>query len=274
MQGEEATEQIVNALADANSCNQLDALIVGRGGGSLEDLWSFNTEPVARAIANSRLPVISAVGHEIDFTIADFVADLRAPTPSAAAELVSPDGQQMLNQLTRYQTLLADIQRRILGGYQQQLDHLQKRLQHPGTKLQQQAQHLDHLDIRLRRAITSTLDSYKVQSNQLNDQLFRQNPRDQLKEKQQKLSTAVKQLGKAVSQRQERLQLKLTQSMHLLDTVSPLKTLGRGYAVIRNSNGEIINSVDRVNVDDQLTGQLADGELLLAVADKNNKTLG
>ena len=274
VQGEEATEQIVNALADANSCNQLDALIVGRGGGSLEDLWSFNTEPVARAIANSRLPVISAVGHEIDFTIADFVADLRAPTPSAAAELVSPDGQQMLNQLTRYQTLLADIQRRILGGYQQQLDHLQKRLQHPGTKLQQQAQHLDHLDIRLRRAITSTLDSYKVQSNQLNDQLFRQNPRDQLKEKQQKLSTAVKQLGKAVSQRQERLQLKLTQSMHLLDTVSPLKTLGRGYAVIRNSNGEIINSVDRVKVDDQLIGQLADGELLLAVADKNNKTLG
>ena len=274
VQGEEATEQIVNALADANSCNQLDALIVGRGGGSLEDLWSFNTEPVARAIANSRLPVISAVGHEIDFTIADFVADLRAPTPSAAAELVSPDGQQMLNQLTHYQTLLADIQRRILGGYQQQLDHLQKRLQHPGTKLQHQAQHLDHLDIRLRRAITSTLDSYKVQSNRLNDQLFRQNPRDQLKEKQQKLSTAVKQLGKAVSQRQERLQLKLTQSMHLLDTVSPLKTLGRGYAVIRNSNEEIINSVDRVNVDDQLTGQLADGELLLAVADKNNKTLG
>lgn len=274
VQGEEATEQIVNALADANSCNQLDALIVGRGGGSLEDLWSFNTEPVARAIANSRLPVISAVGHEIDFTISDFVADLRAPTPSAAAELVSPDEQQMLNQLTRYQTLLADIQRRILGGYQQQLDHLQKRLQHPGTKLQQQAQHLDHLDIRLRRAITSTLDSYKVQSNQLNDQLFRQNPRDQLKEKQQKLSTAVKQLGKAVSQRQERLQLKLTQSMHILDTVSPLKTLGRGYAVISNSNGEIINSVDRVNVDDQLTGQLADGELLLAVADKNNKTLG
>jgi exodeoxyribonuclease VII large subunit len=274
VQGEEATEQIVNALADANSCNQLDALIVGRGGGSLEDLWSFNTEPVARAIANSRLPIISAVGHEIDFTIADFVADLRAPTPSAAAELVSPDGQQMLNQLTRYQTLLADIQRRILGGYQQQLDHLQKRLQHPGTNLQQKAQHLDHLDIRLRRAITSTLDSYKVQSNQLNDQLFRQNQRDQLKEKQQKLSTAVKQLGKAVSQRQERLQLKLTQSMHLLDTVSPLKTLGRGYAVIRNSNGEIINSVDRVNVDDQITGQLADGELLLAVADKNNKTLG
>ncbi|MGB2102672.1 MAG: exodeoxyribonuclease VII large subunit [Porticoccaceae bacterium] len=274
VQGEEATEQIVNALADANNCEQLDAIIVGRGGGSLEDLWSFNTEPVARAIAASRLPIISAVGHEIDFTIADFVADLRAPTPSAAAELISPDGQQMHTQFARYQSLLSDIQRRILGGYQQQLNHLQKRLQHPGAKLQQQAQHLDHLDIRLRRAITSTIDGYKVQSNQLNDQLCRQNPRYQLEEKQQKLSIAVKQLAKTISQKQERLQLKLAQSMHLLDTVSPLKTLGRGYAVIRNSNGEIINSVDRVNLDDQLTGQLADGELLLAVANKNNKTLG
>ena len=180
----------------------------------------------------------------------------------------------MHTQFARYQSLLSDIQRRILSGYQQQLNHLQKRLQHPGAKLQQQAQHLDHLDIRLRRAITSTIDGYKVQSNQLNDQLCRQNPRYQLEEKQQKLSIAVKQLAKTISQKQERLQLKLAQSMHLLDTVSPLKTLGRGYAVIRNSNGEIINSVDRVNLDDQLTGQLADGELLLAVANKNNKTLG
>ena len=103
VQGEEATDQIVNALADANRCEQIDALIVGRGGGSLEDLWSFNTEPVARAIAASRLPIISAVGHEIDFTIADFVADLRAPTPSAAAELVSPDSLQIQNQLYRIQ---------------------------------------------------------------------------------------------------------------------------------------------------------------------------
>jgi exodeoxyribonuclease VII large subunit len=274
VQGDEASAQIVKALADANSCHNLDALIISRGGGSLEDLWSFNTEEVARAIAASRLPTISAVGHEVDFTIADFVSDLRAPTPSAAAELISPDGQQMFAQFSRYQSLLNDIQRRILSGYQQQLGHLQKRLQHPGTKLQQQAQHLDHLDIRLRRAISAKLDGYRSRGDQLTDQLCRQNPKYQVEDKQQQLSLTVKQLKKAIRHKQERLQLKLAQSVHLLDTVSPLKTLGRGYAVIRNTQGEVINSVDGVNKDDSLTGQLGDGQLLLTVSAKNNKTLG
>ena len=274
VQGDEAPAQIIKALADANSCQHLDALIISRGGGSLEDLWSFNTEEVARAIAASRLPIISAVGHEIDFTIADFVSDLRAPTPSAAAELISPDGQQMHAQFSRYQSLLYDIQRRMLGGYQQQLGHLQKRLQHPGTKLQQQAQHLDHLDIRLRRAISAKLEAYRIQGNQLTEQLCRQSPKYQIEAKQQKLSLAVKQLKKAINQKQERLELKLVQSMHLLDTVSPLKTLGRGYAVVRNTDGKVINSIDGVTTGDSLTGQLADGQLLLAVTAKNNKTLG
>lgn len=274
VQGDEAPAQITKALSDANSCEDLDAIIIGRGGGSLEDLWSFNNEMVARAIAASRLPTISAVGHEVDFTIADFVADLRAPTPSAAAELISPDGQQMIGQFARYQMLLKDIQQRIIGGYQQQLSHLQKRLQHPGNKLQQQSQLLDHLDIRLRRAIESKLDSYRVQCKQLSDQLGRQNPQYQLQENQQKLSALVKQLARAISQKQEKLQLKLAQSMHLLDTVSPLKTLGRGYAVIRNADGEVVNSVAKAETDDCLTGQLADGELLLKVTAKNNKTLG
>ena len=274
VQGDEAPAQIVKALDDANSHHGLDALIIGRGGGSLEDLWSFNTESVARAMAASRLPTISAVGHEVDFTIADFVADLRAPTPSAAAELISPDGQQMYTQFTRYQSLLNDIQQRILSGYQQQLRHLQKRLQHPGSKLQQQAQLLDHLDIRLRRAIASKLDGYRAKGNQLSDQLYRQNPQHQLEEKQLKLSVVVKQLVRAINQKQERLELKLAQSMHLLDTVSPLKTLGRGYAVIRDQQDEVISSVNAVASGDCLKGHLADGELLLKVSDKNNNTLG
>ena len=274
VQGEEAPAQIVSALTDANSCEHLDVLIVGRGGGSLEDLWSFNSETVAQAIAASRLPIISAVGHEVDFTIADFVADLRAPTPSAAAELVSPDGQQMYAQFTHFQTSLTESLLRTFLNLKQQLNHLHKRLQHPGSKLQQQAQHLDHLEIRLRRAIRAKLDNYRVKSNQLSNQLGRQNPKYQLEEKQQKLSYLAKELGKAISQKQERLQLKLAQSIHLLDTVSPLKTLGRGYAVIRNSDGKVVNSVAKVSQDDCLTGQLADGELLLKLTDKNNKTLG
>jgi exodeoxyribonuclease VII large subunit len=274
VQGEEAPAQIVSALADANSHHGLDALIISRGGGSLEDLWAFNSEQVARAIATSALPIISAVGHEIDFTIADFVADLRAPTPSAAAEIISPDSQQIQTQLNRLQQSLTESLQRNLFGFKQQLNHLQKRLQHPGSRLQQQAQHLDHLDIRLRRAISSKLDGYRAKGNQLSDQLYRQNPQHQLKEKQLKLSVVVKQLVRAISQKQERLELKLAQSMHLLDTVSPLKTLGRGYAVIRDQQGEVISSVKAVATGDCLKGQLADGELLLEVSDKNNKTLG
>jgi exodeoxyribonuclease VII large subunit len=274
VQGEEAPAQIVSALADANSHHGLDALIISRGGGSLEDLWAFNSEQVARAIAKSALPIISAVGHEIDFTIADFVADLRAPTPSAAAEIISPDSQQIQTQLNRLQQSLTESLQRNLFGFKQQLNHLQKRLQHPGSRLQQQAQHLDHLDIRLRRAISTKLDGYRAKGNQLSDQLYRQNPQHQLEEKQLKLSVVVKQLVRAISQKQERLELKLAQSMHLLDTVSPLKTLGRGYAVIRDQQGEVISSVNAVATGDCLKGQLGDGELLLEVSDKNNKTLG
>jgi exodeoxyribonuclease VII large subunit len=274
VQGEEAPAQIVSALADANSHHGLDALIISRGGGSLEDLWAFNSEQVARAIAKSALPTISAVGHEIDFTIADFVADLRAPTPSAAAEIISPDSQQIQTQLNRLQQSLTESLQRNLFGFKQQLNHLQKRLQHPGSRLQQQAQHLDHLDIRLRRAISTKLDGYRAKGNQLSDQLYRQNPQHQLEEKQLKLSVVVKQLVRAISQKQERLELKLAQSMHLLDTVSPLKTLGRGYAVIRDQQGEVISSVNAVATGDCLKGQLADGELLLEVSDKNNITLG
>lgn len=274
VQGEDAPAQIVSALADANSHHGLDALIISRGGGSLEDLWAFNSEQVARAIATSVLPIISAVGHEIDFTIADFVADLRAPTPSAAAEIISPDSQQIQTQINRLQQSLTESLQRNLFGFKQQLNHLQKRLQHPGSRLQQQAQHLDHLDIRLRRAISTKLDGYRAKGNQLSDQLYRQNPQHQLEEKQLKLSVVVKQLVRAISQKQERLELKLAQSMHLLDTVSPLKTLGRGYAVIRDQQGEVISSVNAVATGDCLKGQLADGELLLEVSDKNNKTLG
>jgi exodeoxyribonuclease VII large subunit len=270
VQGEEATEQIVNAITDANRCEQLDALIVGRGGGSLEDLWSFNTESVARAIAASRLPVISAVGHEIDFTIADFVADLRAPTPSAAAELISPDGQQIHAQLTRYQSLLSDIQRRIIGSYQQQLGHLQKRLQHPGSKLQQQTQLLDHLDIRLTRAMQNKLKECQQRRNQLADQLRIQTPKKRLQNSRQNIADSLGRLTKAMAQKQQTMQLKLEQNMHLLDTVSPLKTMGRGYSVIRDTQGKVVNSTQKVAKGDSVTGQLKDGQLILQVTDKNN----
>ena len=274
VQGDQAPQQIVSALTDANSCNNLDLLIVSRGGGSLEDLWPFNDEAVARAIASSRLPVISAVGHEVDFTIADFVADLRAPTPSAAAELVSPNSEDIQAQFANYKTLLTETMQRVIRQYNQQLNHLHKRLQHPGSRLQQQTQHLDHLDIRLRRAMAAMLGKQRLQADKLTAQLVRHSPKQPLQTKQQQLSGALKQLGRAITQQQHRRQDKLNQAMHLLDTVSPLKTLGRGYAVIRNQEGAVVNSVDTVSKGDSLRSQMADGELLLQVTDKNTNRLG
>ncbi len=180
VQGAPAAAQIVDAISNANRHGQCDALIVGRGGGSLEDLWPFNEEIVARAIFASEIPIVSAVGHEVDFTIADFVADLRAPTPSAAAELLSPDGEDMLNQFEGFEILLGEAMVRKIRQLEQRTDYLQKRLQHPGRKLQEQAQHLDHLDIRLRRAIAGNMQQQASRMNSLQDKLVRQSPRQAL----------------------------------------------------------------------------------------------
>ncbi|MGB1868844.1 MAG: exodeoxyribonuclease VII large subunit [Porticoccaceae bacterium] len=273
VQGEQAAGQIVDALTLANQHGQCDALIVGRGGGSLEDLWSFNEESVARAIFASDIPVVSAVGHEVDFTIADFVADLRAPTPSAAAELLSPDGEEMLKQFEGLELLLAEATIRKIRQLEQRTDYLQKRLQHPGRKLQEQSQHLDHLDIRLRRAMAGKLQQQRLQGQSLQDRLLRQSPSDAIALRKQAVATSVKQMIRAVNQQLETKQNQTAQAMHLLDTVSPLKTLGRGYSIIRDKQNAVVRSVTEVQAGDQLKGQLVDGELVLAVTGSSDKRL-
>ena len=273
VQGEQAAGQIVQAISDANQHGECDALIVGRGGGSLEDLWPFNEETVARAIFASEIPVVSAVGHEVDFTIADFVADLRAPTPSAAAELLSPDGEEMLNQFEGFEILLADAVTRKIRHLEQRTDYLQKRLQHPGRKLQEQAQHLDHLDIRLRRAMAGKMQQQTTQMQIAQDRLVRQSSKEAIAQRKQAVANSVKQMMRAVSQQVELKQSKTAQAMHLLDTVSPLKTLGRGYSIIRDSNDKVVKTVAQVSAGDTLRGQLTDGEVVFSVTETTTKTL-
>jgi exodeoxyribonuclease VII large subunit len=265
VQGEQAAGQIVEAINNAQHLGQCDALIVGRGGGSLEDLWPFNEESVARAIFASEIPVISAVGHEIDFTIADFVADLRAATPSAAAELISPDGEDMLNQFEGFELLLAEAMVRKTHLLSQQVSNLHKRLQHPGRKLQEQAQHLDHLDIRLRRAVNSKLQQQRLRMDNLQGKLARVHPADAIINRQQLVASYIKQISRAVAQQLEVKKSKTAQAMHLLDTVSPLKTLGRGYSIIRDDQGAVIKTVDGVSAGDNLKSQMADGEIFFTV---------
>lgn len=273
VQGDQAPAQIVDAIESANQQGQCDALIVGRGGGSLEDLWSFNEEIVARAIFNSTIPVVSAVGHEVDFTIADFVADLRAPTPSAAAELLSPDGEAMLNQLGRYQQQLTEALDRTIKQLSFKVDYLQKRLQHPGKKLQQQSQHLDHLEIRLRRAVLATIESLKAKTQSVTQPLQRCNPNQTILDYQQRVADVIQLMSRSINLQLDQRQKRVNQSMHLLDAVSPLKTVGRGYAIIRDQQNTVVKTVDKVNTGDQLRGQLADGEILFAVTETNNKRL-
>ena len=273
VQGEQAAGQIVQAISDANQHGECDALIVGRGGGSLEDLWPFNEEAVARAIFVSEIPVVSAVGHEVDFTIADFVADLRAPTPSAAAGLLSPDGEEMLNQFEGFEILLADAVTRKIRHLEQRTDYLQKRLQHPGRKLQEQAQHLDHLDIRLRRAMAGKMQQQTTQMQIAQDRLVRQSSKEAIAQRKQAVANSVKQMMRAVSQQVELKQSKTAQAMHLLDTVSPLKTLGRGYSIIRDSNDKVVKTVAQVSAGDTLRGQLTDGEVVFSVTETTTKTL-
>ena len=265
VQGDLAAGQIVEAIEMANQHGHCDALIVGRGGGSLEDLWPFNEEKVARAIFNSHTPVISAVGHEVDFTIADLVADLRAPTPSAAAELISPDGNEILSQFFALETLLIEAEARKINELSQQVAHLQKRLQHPGRKLQEQAQHLDHLDIRLGRAMKNKLQEQRYRNQSLRDNLLRHNPGQAIQRQKLVLINTIKALSKTVGQQVNDKRTKTAQAMHLLDTVSPLKTLARGYSVIRNNEGAVIKTIDDVRRGDTLKGQVTDGEISFAV---------
>jgi len=265
VQGDQAAGQIVEAIANANQDGRCDALIVGRGGGSLEDLWPFNEEVVARAVFHSKIPIISAVGHEIDFTITDFIADLRAPTPSAAAELISPNGDEMAAQLSGLQTLLSDAMSRRLQRLEQKTNDLRNRLQHPGRKLQEQTQHLDHLDIRLKRSMQAMVQLYRHRMTLSRDRLLRQHPRDALVQKKQHMNNVVIRLSKAVGQQLRQKMNHTEQTLHLLDAVSPLKILGRGFSVIRNDNNQVVKSTTSVRPGENLRARLSDGELHVEV---------
>ena len=273
VQGEQAAGQIISAIESANHQAQCDVLIVGRGGGSLEDLWPFNEESVARAMFASKIPVIGAVGHEVDFTIADFVADLRAPTPSAAAELISPDGDDILRQFIGFEILLADAIARKTTTLAQRVDSLKKRLRHPGHKLQEQAQHLDHLDIRLRRAMNNRLQQQRQQMNTVQSKLARVHPGEAISHYHQLLAMYVKQMSRSVKQRIELSQSRTAQAMHLLDTVSPLKTLGRGYSIIRDNQGGVVKSVTGVSAGDKLKSQVVDGAIYFTVDSTSDESL-
>ncbi len=270
VQGEGAAAQIAAAIERANRLAAsgeiaLDALIVGRGGGSLEDLWAFNEEVVARAIAASALPVVSAVGHEVDFSIADMAADQRAPTPSAAAEMLSPDQREQLAQLGKLEAELRRSMRRRLEAAATRLDHLRARLRHPGARLQEQAQRLDEMEQRLLKAQHNLLARKRAEVKLLASQLQANSPAGTIQGLQRELKLTAQGLERGMRSKLHDSRQQVAHLAQVLDSLSPLRTLARGYSILTDTSGGVIASAAKVSTGDQLEARLASGRLELKV---------
>lgn len=262
VQGENAKHEIVKAIKIANQQKYCDVLILGRGGGSLEDLWPFNEEMVARAIYASEIPVISAVGHESDVSIADFVADLRAPTPSAAAEHAVPELQHWLSQFIYLENRLNFLAREKLKREQLAINFLDKRLQqqHPGQKLKRNAQRVDELEIRLQQILQSKLRYYKSLIETKKAIIWQHNPRIIIQNYQHQQQQIQKRMNLAILHKLEQLKQKTGAVSQTLHAVSPLATLNRGYALaIRPESGQIIRSAEQLVPGEIIETRFAEG---------------
>jgi exodeoxyribonuclease VII large subunit len=265
VQGENAKYEIARAIATANTHLQCDLIILGRGGGSLEDLWAFNEEIVARAIFASEIPIISAVGHETDVTIADFVADLRAATPSAAAEHATPDQQEWLTRFIAWEVRLQQQMQRKLRQKQQALDWLSQRLQqqHPGQKMARNAYRLNELKLRLNKAMHLKLRLNKNLLETKTATLWQRNPAVTINSHKQQQMYLRKRLMTIIIHRLEQLSQRLSSTSQTLHAVSPLATLNRGYAlVVQLPSGQIIRSTGQLNRGDTVETRLAQGRFI------------
>jgi exodeoxyribonuclease VII large subunit len=269
VQGREAPPAIVNMLRKAAASGRYDVLLLTRGGGSLEDLWAFNDEKVARAIHASAVPVVSAVGHEIDFSIADFVSDLRAPTPSAAAELLVPDALALRRHLDQLQQRIVVIQERRLQARIQRIDHLLARLQsqRPQARLARDRERLLQLHRRLLSTRLSQFTQWTVRLERAHARLLAQHPKQRLVLWRHQLAQQAMHLRRSIEHKLERERLSLQQIARTMHAVSPLATLERGYAILFDADGKVLRSAQNVAAGTPLRARLADGELPLQVSD-------
>lgn len=264
VQGEAAAGEIVAALRRAAERRECDVLILARGGGSLEDLWPFNEEAVARAIAASPIPVVTGVGHEVDFTIADFAADVRAPTPSAAAETVTPDAAEWLARMEALERRLATEIARTLEARAQRVDWLERRLarEHPGARLQRVGERVLALRDRALRAQTARLAALGHRVERAATALAAHHPGERVAALGERVAQLRHRLGRAGEARLERAAQRLGAAGRALHAVSPLATLDRGYAIVtREADGRILRDAAEARPGDAVTARLARGRL-------------
>ncbi len=267
VQGAAAVPALIAALETAGRRAECEVLILARGGGSLEDLWAFNDERLARVIAASPLPVVSAVGHEIDFTIADFVADVRAPTPSAAAELVVPDSRALLEAVRRTAARLTLSMRRELRAIGARLVGARTRLAltHPGVRLEQQTQRLDDFARRLAGAARGGVQRERLKLSQLRGRLVRRSPDRLLHVQRAREQDLVLRLRHAAVGCVHRAGQRLALAQRALHAVSPLAVLARGFAVVTRADGSLVTEASALRPGERIEARLARGALTARV---------
>jgi exodeoxyribonuclease VII large subunit len=267
VQGAAAAAAIVAAIDEVSARRDCDVLILARGGGSLEDLWSFNEEPVARAIYRCAVPVVTGIGHETDFTIADFVADVRAPTPSGAAQLVVPDRVSLSRSLTGALERLALAVRRQLSHGLQRQEALAHRLQqaHPGTRLTQQAQRLDELEQRLAASVGRILAQRQRELEVFAARLGRAQAGLHVERLAERAADLDQRLRDALNTRLQRLGQRLALAARGLEVVSPLAVLARGYAIATTVTGEAVRDAAQLTTGDTLRLRLGQGSAMATV---------
>ena len=265
VQGDEAHISIINALNriirfnKENSENEIDVVILSRGGGSIEDLWCFNNEELAREIFSFPIPTISGVGHEIDFTICDFVSDMRVPTPTASAELVTEFNFNLRDKILKYKEELRKNIHNYLENLNQLINLNNSKLKDPLTMLREKSQHLDNLDLRIRQQKKLLISNNKNKLERLSDNLNNNNPISKLDLMHDKVNSLFDSLNKGISQKIQFNNSLLAKLYKNIEILNPLSILDRGYAIVMNKKGEAIKSTKKVAKGEKLKARLSDG---------------
>ena len=265
VQGKTADKDIVQAIKRANEIKDFDLIILARGGGSIEDLWCFNMESVAREISNSQLPIISAVGHETDFTISDFVADLRAPTPSAAAEIISQNHSNLLESFSRNKTHIENRFLSLMSQLKEGLDLKIALLRHPGEKLRETSQKIDNFETRIKGTLINISLEKKNNLEGNIALLKRSSPITSIKSSQNRINVGSMKLINSISKNIETKKKTYLQNINTLEAVSPLSVLGRGYSIVTGEKNNIITSSLGLKANDKIKARFKKGEVLAKV---------
>ena len=266
VQGEGSALEIARAIDEMSRMAEVDVLIVGRGGGSLEDLWAFNEEVVARAVYRSKIPIISAVGHETDWSICDFVSDLRAPTPSAAAELVIASSDELRSQIEAFVYRLRRSAENLLIAYDGRLEGLRRALHDPRTMLGHLAQRMDDLTGRLETGLRVAFSRRRDRFERLQDALQHNDPKMRVDTLRQRVTLLSVRTERLLAQRLEVIRQEFGDNAARLEVLSPLKTLARGYAIAsRGSDGTVVTDVAELVIGEQLRLILNRGQALCRI---------